>query len=263
MKIEVAAHRGNVETYPENTLKAFRSACEVGVDMIELDLHMTKDKEIIIAHDNNFSRTADCAKNIQDMTLAEIKLIDVGKKRGEKFTGCRVPTLKEFLELMSEIGQNMTFNFEFKDYIAEKGEDFAKESADRAIALIDEYGLWESSFFNSFDGKLLEYVEERYDGRFRLHGFYPLEICGKTKAKLYCACLFNQHWVNGVKVKGQGTVNPKEDFDHVKALGIHPWVGAGIQSEEDVVLAVENGAELFTSNEPVKLMGILKKHGYR
>ncbi len=263
MKIEVAAHRGNVQGFPENTLEAFRSACEIGVDMIELDLHMTKDNEIVIAHDADFMRTADFAGKINEMTLKEIKAIDVGRKTAEKFTGCRVPTLREFLDLMQEIGQNMTFNFEFKDYFNDCGEEFATESADRAIAMIDEYGFWERSFFNSFDGRLLEYVEEKYSGRFRLHGFYPFPICGNTKAKLYCACLFNKHWIDGVGIWGEGAVGPREDFDDLKSYGIHPWVGAGIKAEEDVLRAIEYGAELFTTNEPITLMEMLKKHGYR
>ena len=48
MYIEVAAHRGNVAVYPENTLQAFKSSYEIGADMIELDLHMTKDGEIVV-----------------------------------------------------------------------------------------------------------------------------------------------------------------------------------------------------------------------
>lgn len=263
MKIEVAAHRGNMALFPENTLPAFRSACEIGADMIELDMHMTKDGEIVIAHDSDFLRTADHPGKIHEMTLDEVKKIDVGRKRGEEFAGCTVPTLEEFLSQMKEIGQNMTFNFEFKDYIHVHGSKFACESADRAIRLIDEYGFWDRSFANSFDGRLLEYIEEKYEGRFRLHGFYPYEICGNTKAKLYCACLFNQHLVDGKWVRGDSPVNPAEDFDRVKADGVHPWVGAGVQTEEDVLLAVERGAELFTSNDPAALMEMLRKHGLR
>ncbi len=263
MKIEVAAHRGNMALFPENTLPAFRSACEIGVDMIELDLHMTKDGEIIIAHDSDFLRTADNLGKIHEMTLAEIKKIDVGRKRGEEFAGYSVPTLEEFLDLMKQIGQNVAFNFEFKDYIHVLGSGFACKSADRAIGLIDEYGLWDRSVANSFDGRLLEYIEKKYDGRLRLHGFYPYEIGGNTKARLYCACLFNQRIVDGKWVRGDSPVNPAEDFDRVKADGIHPWVGAGVRTETDVLLAVERGAELFTSNDPAGLIGILKKHGLR
>ncbi len=263
MKIEVAAHRGNMALFPENTLPAFRSACEIEADMIELDLHMTKDGKIVVAHDSDFLRTADHPGKIHEMTLAEIKKIDVGKKRGAEFTGYTVPTLEEFLDLMKQIGENMTFNFEFKDYFHVLGSEFACESADRAIKLINEYGLWDRAFVNSFDGRLLEYIEHKYDGRFRLHGFYPYEIVSNTKAKLYCACLFNQHMVDGKWVSGDSPVNPLEDFSRVKADGIHPWVGAGVQTEADVLLAVERGAELFTSNDPAGLMEILKKHDLR
>ncbi len=253
MKIEVAAHRGNVALYPQNTLEAFRSAVEIGADSIELDLHMTKDGEIVIAHDGNFMSTADDPRKICEMTLAEVKEVDVGRKRDPKFTGSRVPTLREFLEMFSKIGGNMTVNYEFKDYIGSLG-DFAKECADKIIALVDEYGLWERGFVNSFDGRLLEYIDEKYGGRFKLHGFYPLNVCGSTKAKLYCACLWPE----------KGTVvAAKEQFDEVKALGIRPWVGAGVRREEDVLLAVERGAELFTSNYPAELMEILERNGLR
>ena len=53
MYIEVAAHRGNVAEYPENTILAYKSAYEIGADMIELDLHMTKDGEIVLIHDGD------------------------------------------------------------------------------------------------------------------------------------------------------------------------------------------------------------------
>jgi|LSQX01.1.fsa_nt_gb glycerophosphoryl diester phosphodiesterase len=263
MRIEVAAHRGNQALYPENTIPAFRSACEIGVDMIELDLHMTKDGEIVIAHDSDFMRTADYPGKIHEMTLSEIKRIDVGKKRGPEFAGYTVPTLREFLDLMKEIGQQMTFNFEFKDYIHVLGSEFACKSADRAIALIDEYGFWDRSFANSFDGGLLEYIEKKYDGRFRLHGFYPYEIIGNSKARLYCVCLLNRHLVDGKWVRSTSPVNPVEDFRRVKADGIHPWVGQNVRTETDVLCAVERGAELFTSDEPAALIELLKKHGLR
>ena len=64
----------------------------------------------------------------------------------------------------------MQFNFEFKDYLRD-GKEWVETCADKTISTIDNYGLWERSFLNSFDGGLLKYVEEKYDGRFRLHVF--------------------------------------------------------------------------------------------
>ena len=262
MYIEVAAHRGNVKDFPENTMAAFASAYEIGADMIELDLHMTKDGEIVIIHDGDLARTADVSGKIKEMTLDEILRADVGIKRGEQFRGMRVPTLREFCEFVIKQDDSMQFNFEFKDYFS-AGEEWAIESAEKAIKMIDEYGLWERSFFNSFDGRLLKYVEEKYDGRLRLHGFYPYEILGDVRPKnLYCACAFKRWFPDGT-ASYEGTVNPKEDFDALKTYGVRAWVGASIKTIEDMQRAVSYGAELITSNEPEYMIKELERVGLR
>ena len=262
MYIEVAAHRGNVATCPENTMRAYRSAYEIGADMIELDLHMTKDGEIVLIHDGDLARTADVAGRIRELTLDEVLRADIGIKRGREFEGTRVPTLREFCEFAVCEKATMQFNFEFKDYFRE-GEEWAKASADKIIATVDHYGLWERSFVNSFDGTLLRYIEEKYDSRFRLHGFYPYSILGDVLPnKLYCACLWKYKNADGTPAF-DGVVNPKEDFDALLAQGIHPWVGASIRSIEDMTRAATLGAELITSNEPEKMIAELKKAGLR
>ena len=262
MYIEVAAHRGNVADYPENTMAAYRSAYEIGADMIELDLHMTKDGEIVLIHDGDLARTADVAGEIRSLTLAEILRADVGIKKGAEFAGTRVPTLREFCEYVAAKDRTMQFNFEFKDYFRH-GEEWAKASADKTIAMIDDYGLWERSFVNSFDGNLLRYIEEKYDGRFRLHGFYPYSILGSTRPeRMYCACLWKYKNADGSPAF-DGVVNPKEDFDALLAQGVRPWVGASIRSIEDMVCAAERGAELITSNEPAFMIAELEKVGLR
>ena len=258
MYIEVAAHRGNVFGYPENSIPAFESAYEINADSIELDLRMTADGEIVIIHDNDLARTSDIEGKIKELTLEQINKADIGIKTDEKFKGTRVPTFREFLELTKR-DEKMTFNFEFKDYFHKEGEEFAKKSADKIIALIDEYDLSSRCYVNSFDGALLKYIDDKYEGKYRLHGFYPFEILGDIyPGNLYCACLWKRR-----SDPSEDVVNQKADFDALKSLGIHPWVGASIKAEVDVVKAVEYGAELFTSNEPEILMDILKKHGFR
>ena len=262
MYIEVAAHRGNVALCPENTMPAYKSAYDIGADMIELDLHMSKDGEIVLIHDGDLARTADVEGKIRELTLDELKRADVGIKKGEQFRGTRVPTLREFCEFVAKADDKMQFNFEFKDYFS-GGEEWAKECADKIIAMVDDYGLWERSFVNSFDGKLLRYIEEKYDGRFRLHGFYPYSILGAVKPqKLYCACLWKYKNPDGTPAF-EGVVNPKSDFDALLAEGVRPWVGASIRTIEDMAHAAEIGAELITSNEPEFMMAELKKAGLR
>ena len=262
MYIEVAAHRGNILDYPENTMPAYKSAYEIGADMIELDLHMTKDGEIVLIHDGDLARTADVEGKIRELTLEEILRADVGIKRGEQFEGTRVPTLRQFCEFVASESDKMQFNFEFKDYFRD-GEEWAKACADKIIETVDSYGLWERSFVNSFDGKLLQYVEEKYDGRFRLHGFYPYSILGDIRPeKLYCACLCKYQNSDGTPAF-EGLVNPKKDFDALLAHGVRPWVGASIRTIEDMKRAVELGAELITSNEPAFMIAELEKAGLR
>ena len=262
MYIEVAAHRGNVALCPENTMPAYASAYDIGADMIELDLHMSKDGEIVLIHDGDLARTADVAGAIRELTLDEIRRADVGIKKGEQWKGTRVPTLREFCEFVAAKDDKMQFNFEFKDYFRQ-GEEWAKECADKIIAMVDEYGLWERSFVNSFDGRLLRYIEEKYDGRFRLHGFYPYSILGEVKPeKLYCACLWKYKNPDGTPAF-EGVVNPKSDFDALIAEGVRPWVGASIRTIEDMAYAASIGAELITSNEPEFMMAELAKAGLR
>jgi len=262
MYIEVAAHRGNVAKFPENTMLAYKSAYEISADMIELDLHMTKDGEIVLIHDDDLTRTADVSGRIRDLTLEEILRADVGIKRGEKFKGTRIPTLREFCEFASSENSAMQFNFEFKDYLRD-GEEWAKTCADKIIATIDNYGLWERSFVNSFDGGVLKYVEEKYDARFRLHGFFPYNILGEVRPeKLYCACLWKYNNPDGTPAF-EGLVNPKVDFDTLIANGTRPWVGASIRTIEDMSKAARLGAELITSNEPKFMISELEKAGLR
>ena len=73
---KIFAHRGFSGKYPENTMIAFRKAVELGVDGIELDVHLTKDNEIVIIHDEDIKRTCNGEGLVKDMTLNELKKYD-------------------------------------------------------------------------------------------------------------------------------------------------------------------------------------------
>ncbi len=72
----VFAHRGASGDYPENTLPAFAAARDLGVPYIELDVHMTRDGHVVVAHDDNLKRVGDVDAVICEMTLAELSRID-------------------------------------------------------------------------------------------------------------------------------------------------------------------------------------------
>jgi glycerophosphoryl diester phosphodiesterase len=102
----VVAHRGDSANYPENTLEAFHSAQAMQIDVIETDVHLSKDGELVIWHDPTLERNTDGSGRIEDHTLEQLKTFDAGytftKDGGKTFpfrgTGVRLVTLKEALE---------------------------------------------------------------------------------------------------------------------------------------------------------------------
>jgi len=94
------AHRGDVEEFPESTIPAFRSAVEKGAEMIELDEWRCKTGELVVMHDHSVDRTTNGKGRIADLTLAEIKALDAGVKRGSQFAGLKVLTLDEALAVV-------------------------------------------------------------------------------------------------------------------------------------------------------------------
>jgi len=145
-KVRVAAHRGNSRWFPENTLVAFESAFTLPVDQMEIDLHMTKDGEIVMMHDHAVDRTTNGTGLVRDLTLKEIKALDAGAWKGDEFIGTRVPTFIEFLEFIKDHPE-MTYNVELKDYPLTDPE-WAKVSADKSLALIEKYGIADRIWIN-------------------------------------------------------------------------------------------------------------------
>ncbi|WP_340384202.1 glycerophosphodiester phosphodiesterase family protein [Streptomyces sp. SS7] len=94
MNFVTIGHRGVMGVEPENTLRSFVAAEEAGLDVIELDLHLSKDGALVVMHDPDVDRTTDGTGPIADQTLAELKTLDAG--RGE-----RVPVFEEVLDAVS------------------------------------------------------------------------------------------------------------------------------------------------------------------
>ncbi len=72
------AHRGGAGLWPENTMLAFERARELGVDVIEMDVHATADGVLVVLHDANVDRTTDGAGRVGALTLSELKKLDAG-----------------------------------------------------------------------------------------------------------------------------------------------------------------------------------------
>ncbi len=91
------AHRGASGYAPENTRAAFALAIEMGADMIETDVQVTRDGELVLVHDTNVDRVSDGAGPVANFTLAELRCLDLGGWFDPRFSGERVMTLAEFI----------------------------------------------------------------------------------------------------------------------------------------------------------------------
>lgn len=107
------AHRGFSGKYPENTMLAFRKAVEAGADGIELDVHYTKDKQLVVIHDEHIDRTCDGEGAVCDFTLDELKKFDASADFRGKYGVNRIPTLREYFEFVKPIDGFVT-NIELK-----------------------------------------------------------------------------------------------------------------------------------------------------
>ena len=137
----VWAHRGFSSIYPENTMLAFRKAKEAGADGVEMDVHLTKDGEVVVIHDENLLRTTGVDKMVGDCTLSEITSIKASKTMDDKFDAY-VPSFDEFCSFIKESG--MKANVELKT-----GVIYYPGIEERVAAIVKKYGIEENVLFSS------------------------------------------------------------------------------------------------------------------
>ena len=263
-EVLVSGHRGESCFGLENTMSAIKRALKLGVDMIETDVHMTKDRELILIHDNFLERTTNGTGLVREHTLSEINCLDATVNAKIKILPEPPPTLNSFLKLMQEY-PDVLLNIELKDY-PEDGEDFAFESADRICEMLIEYGMAERTWINSFSGKLLEYVYKKYGNTFYYHGFYPWFILGDMsldpESFIDVACM--QHRIqleDGTIEKCADNMCPKEWFDHLLKKGIMPLMAPSLKEYPLYDLAFSYGSRIVNSDDPEKMIKHLRECG--
>jgi glycerophosphoryl diester phosphodiesterase len=126
----VIAHRGASSDAPENTMKAFSRAIEIGADMIELDIHMTLDNQLVCIHDNDLDRTTNGTGFINELTLEEIQSYDAGD-------GQIVPSLEKVLALCKD---RIMLDIELKEFDIEQN----------VLSVVERYKMLEEVIFSSF-----------------------------------------------------------------------------------------------------------------
>ncbi len=102
--MKIYAHRGSSGTHPENTLPAFQQAAGLPISGVELDVHLSKDGELVVIHDEKVERTTEGTGYVKDLTLADLKKLDAGKWKGEQWADTRIPLLEEVFDVFRNTG---------------------------------------------------------------------------------------------------------------------------------------------------------------
>jgi glycerophosphoryl diester phosphodiesterase len=152
---KILAHRGSAGTHPENTFASYQAAMDAGADGIEIDVHLTKDGDLVVLHDATVNRTTNGTGYVKDFSLAEIKQLDAGSWFSNIFAGEHIPTLNEVLAFIAQT--NLLLNIELKNvtiaYVGMEAE---------VIRLVKAYQLTDRVIVSSFNHMSLHMITQKY-----------------------------------------------------------------------------------------------------
>lgn len=223
------AHRGFSGKYPENTMLAFQKAVELGVDGIELDVHLSRDGELMVIHDESVSRTCGVQGLVKDLTAAELRALDASYLYRGQMGVNPIPTLREYCSLVHDLP--LVTNIELKT------NQFEYPGIEQKVYdMILEFGLSDRVILSSFNHfSILRMQGIAPELKYGLLSESWLVNAGKYVHDMGIPCyhpihgnLLEEH-VRELKAYGLEintfTVNTEADVRRLAALGIDAVIG--------------------------------------
>lgn len=258
-KIEVQGHRGCRGLLPENTMAAFTRAVALGVDVVELDLALSKDKVLVVSHDPRVNPQI-CkggeklpTNRIKDLTWEQLQTLDCGALKHPRYPdqapapGERMPRLEQVLKLLLN-NQQLRLNIEIKTFPDAPEDTFAPpEFARHLVTLLKEQGMGKRVVVQSFDPAALQEVA-RLDPSLELAAL-------ADKRKDFDALLT----ATGARILSpRYTELRKEDISrfHRKGVRIIPWT---VNKPPDMRRLMQWGVDGIITDRPDRLLQILKR----
>lgn len=219
----VIAHRGFSGRAPENTLAAFSKAIEAGADMIELDVHESKDGELVVIHESDLRRTTNGSGRVGDLTLEELKRLDAGISFSAEFAGERIPTLSQALDL---VRGHILLNIEIKFDVVKH--DIVTE---KVLALIHQWQMRDQVILSSFDPRALDHSR-------------------KVDPEVKTASLYNEQLHKGI--------SPVEIMEQVGSVAFN--LRQDQVTSDAVAICHEHGRPVaaYTVNQPAQMRAMIE-----
>lgn len=233
----IFGHRGAMGYAPENTMPSFNLAISMGVDGIELDVHMTKDGEVVVIHDFTVDRTTNGRGYVKNLTLREIRELDAGVRFGGKWRGVRIPTLEE---VFREFGRRVRYKIEIK-----RGSDYYPGIERRVVELIRRYNV---------DGQIISFDYDALNNVRAIDRDIEIGIIfiGRVGWFIDIARRLNAQWLHAAHdlIDNEGV-----ELAHRLGFKVGAWT---VNDEEKARELLNLGIDDITTNYPDRIIRVAK-----
>ena len=278
--VGVEAHRGGMGLYPEETLAAMLNAVKLGVNTLEMDLCVSKDKQVMLSHDRYFHprystrpdgtsvESGDPKTFLYEMPYGEIVKWDVGMKYNpawpEKICMPAVkPIAADVIAAVEaytkETGHYpMHYDIEIKsDPSGEEGEEGVNwpeyhEFTDLCMQVLDAAGLGDRLMIQCFDERALNYIHEKYPG----HTLAYLVEDYETDFDQYMSLLdFTPEWLSAPHANVDADLVAKA---HARGMKVNTWT---VDDRDEMRRLIGLGVDAIISNYPDRLLEVVREFG--
>ena len=224
------AHRGLWDrSIPENSLAAFSQAVARGYG-IELDVRLSRDRRVMVFHDEDLLRMCGVSGKVSDYTYTELRRLRL------LGTDQTIPTLEEVLALAKAKRPDIKLGVEIKE--------FTEENVDLTVALLKKYGFFDNCWFYAFNARIIKYIKTRYNGRTMGYPDFQMQ---EFEADSYS-------YYDEMGLSMRVLRSEVADVYLGKGLPVHMYCA---DTKEDVEFCISKGADLITANDVEPLFEIL------
>jgi glycerophosphoryl diester phosphodiesterase len=239
-RVTIVGHRGAAAFAPENTMASFEKARELGVDMVEFDVHLTADGRCVVIHDETVDRTTDGRGLVGEKTFAELRELDAGD-------GQRIPALEELLEWARDVAMPLSVELKHPNVCTNRPYAGLEEAV---LGWLDRFELIEACFVHSYHHAAARRAKElRPDVLTAISCDYAdfVDVASVARAAL----------ADGIHLEWRST--SPEAVEQAHAAGIHILGGGIPDGRDDIIRAlIRNGVDLIDSDDPAHLRAVVE-----